>query len=70
MLENSVFINYLVDKMSRRYLDREGDRGLVVGADHAHGGGALDHLHLLPQLQADGLSLVNMKMHGVLSPVI
>ena len=70
MLEDSIFIDYLVDEMTRRYLDREGDGGLVVGADHTHGGRALDHLDLLPELQTDRLSLVNMEMDRVLPPVI
>ena len=43
----------------------------MTGADHPDGGGTLDHLDLLPQLQTDGLPLVDVEVHRVLAaPVL
>ena len=36
-------------------------------ADHPDSGGALDHLHLLPQLETDSLPLVDVEVHRVLT---
>ena len=71
MLQDSVLVHNLVNKVTRRHLDREGDRRLVTRADHPDGGGALDHLDLLPQLETDGLTLVDMEVDRVLTgPVL
>lgn len=69
MLQDAVFIHNLLNDMSRRNLHREGDGGLMVDADHPNCGGALNHLHLFPQLQADGFSLVDMEVDNVLPGV-
>jgi hypothetical protein len=70
MLEDSIFINYLMNKMARRNLNRERNRWFMIGADHSYGGRTLNHLDLLTKLKTHCLSLMNMKMHCMLTSVI
>jgi len=69
MLQDTVFINNLLDHVTWWNLHGEGDGGFVVDADHTDCGWTLNHLYLFPQLETDGLPLMDVEVDDVLACV-
>jgi len=70
MVQDPAFIHHLVNKVTRRNLNRQGHRGFMIGGDHSDCCWSLDHLNLFPKLKADCLTLVHMEVDRVLSTTV